>query len=92
MLENFRGLRKFERISYRHTRVFRANNILHRVSGKPLRQIPLFPPLLKGDERGIFFVAFASEIFRIFWMRLCSARLSATFVVQSLFFSVINCL
>jgi hypothetical protein len=67
MLENFRGLRKFERISYRHTRVFRANNILHRVSGTPFSKSPSFPLFAKRrDERGIFFAAFASlrETFR----------------------------
>src|ERR671923_1699236 len=40
---------------------------LHRVSGTPARQNPLFPPLPKGGRKGDFFAAFAS-------LRLCSAH------------------
>src|ERR671925_259369 len=40
---------------------------LHRVSGTPARQNPLFPPLPKGGRKGDFFATFAS-------LRLCSGH------------------
>jgi hypothetical protein len=41
----------------------------------PVHLLPMSPVYTKGDERGIFFAAFAPlrEIFRFFWLRLSRA-------------------
>ena len=72
MLENFRGSRKSPAVFSLWLQMLMLKIILApsmsctASAGRHLSKIPLFPPLPKGDERGIFFAAFASlrETFR----------------------------
>jgi hypothetical protein len=65
MLENFRGSRKSSAVFSLYLQMLMLKIILAQSmatsasAGHHLGKIPLFPPLPKGDERGIFFAAFA---------------------------------
>jgi hypothetical protein len=46
----------------------RAKHALNDVEGAPrVFQIPLFPPLSKGDDRGIFWITLRAWRDKIFW-------------------------